>query len=412
MPMLRRLIDTLAARGRRGRRMRGRVLFYVQSLLGVGHLRRASLLARALADEGLDVAVVLGATPPPGIGFEGCARVLLPPVRAADARFEVLLDEHGQPIDDAWRDRRQARLLMEFEAFRPDLVLIELFPFGRRPFRFELMPLLVAAATRTPRAKVVCSVRDIVVRKSNPARPDSARDEEIATLIDGYFDRVLVHGDPALVPFEASFPAARRIAGKLAYTGYVAPAGVSARIAARRADGRGEVIVSVGGGAVGEPLLRAALAARPLSAARDRVFRLITGPNLPAAVFEDLAWNPPPGVIVERWRPDLPVLLRNATLSVSQAGYNTLMDVLTAGLPAVVVPFATDGETEQRARAHAFAARGAVTLVEPADLAPQTLAAAIDKALTTRPRRPPIRIDGARTTARLLATMCRAGTAA
>ncbi len=35
--------------------MNARVLFYVQSLLGIGHLKRASLIARALAAAGLDV---------------------------------------------------------------------------------------------------------------------------------------------------------------------------------------------------------------------------------------------------------------------------------------------------------------------------------------------------------------------
>lgn len=381
--------------------MSGRVLFYVQSLLGVGHLRRAALIAGALAERGLETTVVLGAKPVPGISFDGCTRVLLPPVRAADPAFKVLLDDGGRPIDDAWRDQRQARLLFEFEAIRPDLLLIEMFPFGRRQFRFELMPLLEAAAAARPRPKVVCSVRDLLVRKA-----DAKRDHDVLAIIAAYVDRVLVHGDPALIPFEVSFPAACHIADKLTYTGYVACARDLAAAAAQREEGRGEVIVSAGGGAVGEPLLRAAIAARPLVRQAAPVFRLITGPNLPDAVFEDLLWNRPPGVIVERWRPDLPVLLRNALLSVSQAGYNTLMDVLAAGVPAVVVPFATPTETEQLARARVFAARGAVTLLEPDTMTAAALAAAMDQALTTPPPRPLIRMDGAPATARLVAAMC------
>ncbi len=79
------------------------------------------------------------------------------------------------------------------------------------------------------------------------------------------------------------------------------------------------MIVTAGGGAVGETLLRAALAARPLSRLADRVWRLITGPNLPDRVFEDIAWHRPPGVIIERWRDDLPALFRNCRL-VDRAG--------------------------------------------------------------------------------------------
>ncbi len=378
-------------------------MFYVQSLLGVGHIKRAAVIARALADAGLATTVVLGSPPVPGIGFAGCARVLLPPVRTADTRFEVLLDELGRPIDAAWRDQRQARLLFEFENIRPDVLLIELFPFGRRQFRFELMPLLEAAIAARPRPQVVSSVRDLLVRK-----PDARRDHDVLAVLECYFDRVLVHGDPALIPFETSFPAAARIADKLSYTGYVADSADRAEDAADREDGRGEVIVSAGGGAVGEALLRTTIAARPLSRAGARVFRLITGPNLPDAVFEDLSWNRPPGIIVERWRPDLPVLLRNAALSVSQAGYNTLMDVLAAEVPAVVVPFAAPGETEQLARAQVLAERGALTLLDPGALSPAALAAAMDRALTRPARRPLIRMDGGPTTARLIAALCAA----
>ena len=47
--------------------MTGRVLFHVQYLLGIGHLRRAATLARALADGGFDVLLVSGGAPVPGV---------------------------------------------------------------------------------------------------------------------------------------------------------------------------------------------------------------------------------------------------------------------------------------------------------------------------------------------------------
>ena len=50
---------------------------------------------------------------------------------------------------------------------------------------------------------------------------------------------MLVHGDPGLVPFEASFPAAPEIADRLVYTGYVAPSPLAATD--KPADGVGQV---------------------------------------------------------------------------------------------------------------------------------------------------------------------------
>ncbi len=370
-----------------------KILFHVQHLLGIGHDRRAALVVRGLTAAGAAVTLARGGHPVPGVDYGSAAVIQLPPVRAADGSFKTLLDEHGHPIDDGWRERRRAAALAAFESVRPDVLLVESFPFARRAFRFELIPLLQAARERGVRTAV--SVRDILVTK-----PDPARLAEVVDTITGLVDRVLVHGDPALIPFDATFPAAERIRDRIVYTGYVAapPPAV-----ADGGDGTDEVVVSVGGGAVGVPLLRAALGARALTAARDGVWRLLAGPDVPESDVAALAADAPPGVIVERARRDFPALLARCRLSVSQAGYNTVMDLLQAGCRAVVVPFAAGGETEQATRARLLAGRGRLTVVDEGTLSPATLAAGIDQALSAPPPPPvPMALDGAAQTARIL----------
>lgn len=375
-----------------------KVLFHVQHLLGIGHDRRAALIARGLSAAGMEVTVLRGGHPVPGIDYGAATVIQLPPARAADETFKTLLDEHGHPIDDAWRARRREAVLNAFKRVRPDALLVESFPFGRRAFRFELLPLLHAA--RAAGTVTACSVRDILVAKANPDRL-----EESAATVERLFDRVLVHGDPDLIPFDATFPLAGRIADRIRYTGYVAaPLAGTETTAPENTDGVDEVIVSVGGGAVGLPLLRAVLGARPLTPAGDAVWRLLAGPDVPDAAFRALAADAPPGVLVERARPDFPALLRRCRLSVSQAGYNTVLDLLQAGCRAVVVPFAAAGETEQPTRARLLERRGRLVVVEEAGLTAETLAAGIARALT-QPAPPPIpvRLDGAAGTARSLA---------
>src|SRR3990172_6515488 len=85
------------------------------------------------------------------------ASVQLPPALAGDATFAEIVDPDGRPIDDAWRARRRALLLDAFARADPRVVLIELYPFGRRAFRFELSPLLEAAIGRRPPPALVCS---------------------------------------------------------------------------------------------------------------------------------------------------------------------------------------------------------------------------------------------------------------
>jgi len=353
-----------------------RVFFYVQHLLGIGHLRRAAIIAQALVRQGLNVSFVSGGAPAGGLDFarSGIELVQLPPALSADAQFSAIHDEHGKPIDEGWRQRRKGLLLDAFAAIQPDLLLIEMFPFGRRQFAFELEPAMAKA--KDMGVPIAVSLRDILVAKSNPARI-----AETVNRVNRFVDAVLVHGDPALIRLEATFPAAGDIRPPVVYTGYVAEA--AERPATLPAEGE-EVLVSVGGGAVGGPLLRAALAARPMTSLAGAPWRLIGGPNLPENEFAGLAANLPPGVSLERFRTDFRELLAGSRLSLSQAGYNTIMDILGAGARALVLPFAEGAESEQTLRARLLAARGLLSLAEP-PFEPAPLASAIEGALA-RPR--------------------------
>ncbi len=351
------------------------VMIYVQHLLGVGHLQRMLALADGLATE-FDVALVSGgmpaATAPPGVGF-----VQLPPLRSIDARFIDLVDADGKPIDDAWKTRRRDALLEAYRAIGPRLLLTETYPFGRRMLGFELLPLLEAARA-DPNCRVIAtSIRDVLQPKSKPER-----EREICELIARYYDYVLVHGDPALIPLASSFALAAEIADKTVYSGHLyrppaaGPPG---------GEGAGEVVVSAGGSDTGLALLRCALEARALSELAAVGWRILVSPTIAEADFADLVRRAGDGITVERNRPDFPALLARARLSISQAGYNTVTELLGAGVPAVLVPFAEAGEVEQTLRARRLAERGRAVCIAMQDLDPAALAAAASRALVPGP---------------------------
>lgn len=352
--------------------MTARVFFYVQHLLGIGHLRRASTLARAMVAGGLDVLVVSGGAPVPDLDLGGARFHQLPPVRAADARLKELSHLDGTALDEAFRTRRTRVLLDLFESEEPDILLTEQFPFGRTQLRFELMPLLEAAEARAPAPWIVSSIRDVLRRSASPARID----EMVATF--EAFDTVLIHADPALVRLDDSFPGWPDIQDRALYTGYVAENGSDR--SPRSSIGKGEVVVSAGGGAVGAPLLHAAIAARPLTSLADRKWRILVGPNVPETDRAALAEAVTAGIVVEPARADFVDLLANAALSISQAGYNTVVETLCHADRAVLVPFGTARETEQADRARVLVDRGMVAAVPPGALTPQTLAAAVARA--------------------------------
>ncbi|WP_026381646.1 glycosyltransferase family protein [Afifella pfennigii] len=371
-----------------------RALIWAQNLLGTGHAVRAGAIAQALSRTGAEVTLVTGSPLPASMRTEHIDIVTLPAARAADTSFSAILDERGERVDEAWWARRRDILLQAARQAKPDILLTEAFPLARRAFSAELLPLIAACRELCDRCFIAASIRDILVRK--PAAKEAA----MADLALAHYDAILVHADPALVRLEASFGAAERLAPLIHYTGYIAN-GASAK--AEPGLGENEVIVSAGGGAVGRKILAAALQARAFSGEAGKLtWRILAGANLPQSDFARLAEAAPAGIIVERARPDFPELLNRARLSVSQAGYNTVVDILAAGVPAVVVPFAEGSETEQTQRAALLTDKGLAVALTEAELSPSRLARAVDAAMALTPETASIRLGGAQETARLL----------
>ena len=376
---------------------RGPILFYCQHLLGLGHLERAARLTRALGRAGEPVVFVQGGRAVPTLDLGGAEIVALPPLVAADDAASGLARPDGRrPAPGELADRRD-RLLACVRAHDPSVVLIELFPFGRHALTFELGPLLLAVADDRARRgaaapRVAVSLRDVLVSKPHQAWFELAA----VAVARQWTDRVLVHGSPDAIPLDRTLALADRLGEQLVYTGYLGPdegppAGTP----------HGEVVISAGGGQVGGRLFRTALAAWPLTAAaRERPWRLVTGPYLPEAARIELdrqARELPtragrPAVVVEAYRPDLGAHLGGAALSVSQAGYNTVLELVAHRVRAVVVPYEGSGD-EQPLRASLLAARGLLEIVPEAGLTPARLAEAMDAALG-RPGFPaPVRLD-------------------
>jgi predicted glycosyltransferase len=134
---------------------------------------------------------------------------------------------------------------------------------------------------------------------------------------------------------------------------------------------------------------------------------IVAGPLCPDEVIERLraAAARSARIRIETTVPDLGDEMRASALSVSQCGYNTALDVLRAAVPALVVPFADNGDSEQTERATRLAERGAVRMLPAKDLRPDALAAAMRAAMDFVPDRIALDFDGARCSTRLLSVM-------
>ena len=375
---------------------RPNLLFYCQHSLGIGHLMRSFALCEALAGP-FAVRLLCGGRIPEGIepppGFE----IVALPAIAANLDFSLVGTDEGRPVGETMDER--ARLVLEsYEELQPSAVVVELFPFGRKKFGRELLPLL-AAARREPRPVVACSLRDLLVGRHDRA----AHDERASRLANEYFDAVLVHADPRLARLEETFRPATPLRVPTFYTGYVVR---SVDGAARRGPGAaaGGVLVSVGSGTQGEALLRAAAAAQPeVLATTGMPMRIVAGPHVREDLWDWLeeAVGGRPGAELVRVVPDLGPELARAKLSVSHCGYNTALEVLRSGLPSLVVPALEEGDQET-ARAQRLAGLGLVRVLPRDHMTPASLAEAIRGLREFRPAPFDLDVDGARASAEIL----------
>jgi predicted glycosyltransferase len=146
------------------------------------------------------------------------------------------------------------------------------------------------------------------------------------------------------------------------------------------------LLVSAGGGMVGEGLLAVAADAAPLLHERTGLSTtIVAGPFLPDAPRRHLVARSGPRLTVLDRVDDLCGEVAASAASLSQAGYNTTLDVVRAGRPAVVVPFAAPGEDEQTRRADRMAALGVLRSVAACDLTPARLVDEVAAALAAPP---------------------------
>ena len=359
-------------------------MIWVQHLMGIGHRRRAAAIAQALAERGAEVAFATGGAGDPEVDPYRVRVIPLPAARVADAGYRALVDARGHDVDDAWRAARRDMLIAAFDAHEPHVLVTEAYPFGRRLLRFELEPLVARA--RAARCRLVSSIRDVLQPPSKLVRARAAADRVLEC-----YDTVLVHGDPAFVALEASFPETERIRNRIRYTGYVAS---GSGPAAPPGVGVGEIVVSAGGGVVAHRLAETAL-----EAARSDprpAWRILVGPNAGAAKLDRWRRGAPENAVVEPNRVDFGSLLSRARVSVSQSGYNTVTDVLATRVPAVLVPFSAEGEREQSIRARVLARAGVARVIDENHLTAAALLEAVgDAAARTAQARRSVRLDGA-----------------
>lgn len=345
-----------AARGGRGLR----VLLYSHDTFGLGHLRRASAIAKALVAEipGLTALIATGSPVAGRFALpKGVDYVRLPGVvKNADGSYAS--QNLGLDIDAVTR-LRAGVIAATVEAFEPDLVIVDKEPTG---FRGELLPTLERLAERGD-ARLVLGLRD-VLDAPDALAPEWARKGALAAA-ERFYDEIWVYGAEAVYDPLFGLDASDALRARVRYTGYLR------RDAAETAcDIMVEapfVLVTPGGGGDGAALVDWVLAAYEADAELHPRAEIVFGPFLDAErrmEFEARARALRGRVRTHGFVSNMEALLARASGVVAMGGYNTFCEILSADKPAVLAP-RTVPRREQEIRAEAAAALGLLSRLSP-----------------------------------------------
>jgi predicted glycosyltransferase len=368
----------------------------------MGHLVRSLEFARALSSH--DVTLIVGGQKVE-VNLPDHVQLVRLPVLYMDEKFTRLIPgDPGQSVEHV-QQKRQTTLYSLFKKKNPDLFIVELYPFGRSIFGFELAPLLGDIRDgKFGHVRSVCSLRDILVEKKDPP----AYEKRVLQNLNRYFDALLIHSDAGLQRLDETFSRAGDIKIPLVYTGFITQqadpaAGRRLRRELKMASGEKLVVASAGGGRSGFNLLKSVLDACELLG-DHLAFRLevFCGPFMAPEEYEKLAARSVPGRRIRRYTKRFLDYLSAADLSVSLAGYNTCMNLLVTKVPALVFPYAR--QQEQPIRADKIKKYLPMKVLKEADREPARLSRHIAQMLQqSRPSSAvPIDVDGAANAARFL----------
>ncbi len=369
-----------------------KIVYYCQHVLGVGHFYRSLEICRSLAADH-QVTMVTGG--PPLNHKETALSLFELPGLQMDTNFQNLCPcEKGRTLAEV-KDIRTTRLYEFFRDHKPDVFLVELYPFGRKAFRFELDPILEKIKTGTlSDCLCLCSLRDILVEKANQQKHEN----RVVKTLNQFFDGLLIHADQQIISLEESFHSFSRLAIPYCYTGFVSPKRpLTKKKEIRKKLGIAAnatlIVASIGGGNVGHELLDSVCDAYSYLAKNKKIIiQIFTGPYCPKQVKARLTEKAGSRLRLSTFSDHFMDWLAAADISLSMAGYNTTMNLLSTGLPSLVYPFSQN--KEQSHRAHKLAEQSNLFILSPEDLEPQRLADLIVKRLGSHKKQVNIDLNG------------------
>lgn len=374
-----------------------RIALYSHDTQGLGHVRRNLRIAHALSRTLGEPDILLLAGAPEAQGFPLPARtdVLTLPGLRKDRRGRYGSRSLSLPLHRLI-DLRAGVMLAAVNSFDPDVLIVD--KVARGAFG-ELQPVLDLLARRRS-TRLVLGLRDVLDDAFTVRR--EWRQEAFTEAVEDHYDAVWVYGDASVYDPVREYRLPRRVADKVHFTGFLVPP-VPPDSSVPPSSPPYDLCL-VGGGQDG---FRTAAAFLEADHPTGTAAVVVAGPHMGAearAELDELAAGRPDRQVHGFVR-DCAQLLRHARAVVAMGGYNTTMELLAHGRPALIVPRVRP-RREQLIRAERLASRGLVEVVHPDAFGPATLTQWLAAPRPPLPARGRIDVDGFARLPALVGAVC------
>lgn len=389
------------------------VMMYSPDSIGLGHVKRNSSIACRIVEQDPDANVILLVGSGAGAFFElpkGIDSIKLPSV---DKVTSEVWRPRSLSLSQGTTSRLRSNLLREaIDTVEPDVLVIDHLPHG---VWGELLPILAMIKSQGRPTKVMLGLRDIL------DTPDVVRrrweHDGVYRTIEAYYDKVLIYGQPDIVPTAELYGLADRVPDRIEYCGYVydsqgiAQQGTSVGAASKlpglnalQKDQR-VVFVQAGGGFDAYPMISATLSAlRCLD--DDETIRsiVVAGPLMPKA-DRDTLFAEAQGLkrtTLLPWTSNCDRYFGVADVAIIMGGYNSFLEATRSTAELISIP-RSGPSAEQSIRAELFHQNGLATCIPLAEATPSALCGAILAGLSKRQsKRSPITLEGSRQAAKAI----------
>jgi len=354
-----------------------KIVLYSHDTFGMGNIRRTLLLSQEFITEypGASILIITGSPMihafriPTGIDY-----IKLPCVDRFAA--EQYAPRYLSGCSEEVKQTREAILRESVLRFNPDLMVVDKRASG---IDGELLPTLHALRQYGRHTKLVLGVRDIL---DEPERTRTVlAGNGSFEVIDEFYDQVWIYGSKEIFDTAKEYAFPESIRRKTFYCGYLK----RPTVAAGRKEGPPRVLITTGGGGDGSDIIEAyltGLSTLPRNVALRTT--VIFGPQMPEVRRAELLRHFDYLADVEflEFEADITNRYAESDVVVSQAGYNTVCELLSFSRRAILVP-RSKPVREQLIRARLMAQRGFFECIEPQDLTPEILISKVLEALNS-----------------------------